>query len=327
MRIAFRLAVAALAVSWLAASVDLAAVGRALAATSGTAVLTAASASFAGNVAIAFRLRALLAGQGVHARAVQMLAINLAAFFYNLFLPVGGVGVAALRLQRLSPRTSGGFTAALTAMVCDRLAALVGLGLVGLAGWCADPRPKPRGTLLVLLAGTSALAVLAAPRAVPAAWRAFMRELQAGGSGAWWAAALARLRLALGSVARLSPGTLAGVVALSIAAQIPGVVVFFVLGRSLGLALTIAAMAWVRSVVVLVSVLPISVGGLGIREGILVLTLAASGVPPPAALALSILVFATTILAPGLIGGVLEARLWLRGELGTLPRRRAAGEP
>jgi uncharacterized membrane protein YbhN (UPF0104 family) len=326
-RIALRLAVAALALLWLATSVDLAAVGRALAAVSWRAVLLATIASFVGNVVIAFRLRVLLAGQGVRARASQTLAINLAAFFYNLLLPVGGVGVAALRLQRLSARATGGFTAALTAMVCDRLAALAGLGLVGLAGWVADPHPKPPGTLLVLLAGTGTIAVLAAPRAVPSAWRAFMRELQAGGSGTWWSAALARLRDALGSVARLSPGTLAAIVALSIAAQMPGVVVFWALGRALDLGPTFAAMAWVRSVVVLITVLPISIGGLGVREGMLVLTLAAYGVPVADALALSILVFATTILAPGLAGGALEGWHWLRGDVGSRDRHEPVKDP
>jgi uncharacterized membrane protein YbhN (UPF0104 family) len=312
-RVLVRLAVAAIALAWLATSVDLGAVGRALAATSWAAVALATVASFVGNVVIAFRLRVLLAGQGVRARASQTLAINLAAFFYNLILPVGGVGVAAMRLQRLSARTAGGFTAALTAMVCDRLVALVGLGLVGMVGWFADPHPKPPGGLLVLLAGTSAIGVLIAPRAVPTAWRAFMRELQAGGSGTWWSEALARLRHSLGSVARLSPGTLGRILALSIAAQVPGIVVFVVLGRGLGIAVTFAAMAWVRSVVVLFTVLPISIGGLGVREGMLVLTLSAYGVPASEALALSILVFATTILAPGLAGGVLEGVHWLRG--------------
>ncbi|MCC6763807.1 MAG: flippase-like domain-containing protein [Deltaproteobacteria bacterium] len=313
-RVVPRLAVAALALVWLATSIDLPTVGHALAATSRRAVLLATVASFVGNVVVAFRLRVLLGGQGVAGRASQMLAINLAAFFYNLFLPAGGVGVAALRLQRLSARTRGGFTAALTAMVCDRLAALAGLGVIGLAGWVADPQPKPPGGLLVLLAGTSAIGVLAAPRAVPTAWRAFLRELQAGGGGTWWSAALARLRRSLGSVARLSSGTLARILGLAIVAQIPGVFGYVALGRGLGIDVTFAAMAWVRSVVVLFTVLPISIGGLGVREGVLVLTLAAYGVPAADALALSILVFATTILAPGLVGGVLEGWHWRRGD-------------
>ena len=201
------------------------------------------------------------------------------------------------------------------------------LGIVGLAGWMADPHPKPPGGLLVLLAGTSAIAVLAAPRTVPAAWRAFMRELQAGGSGTWWSAALGRLRLSLGSVARLSPATLARIVVLSMAAQIPGALVFVVLGRGLGLDVSLPAMAWVRSVVVLFTVLPISIGGLGVREGVLVLVLGSYGVASSDALALSILVFAATILAPGLVGGALEAVHWLRGDVGSPRRHRVVRRP
>ena len=87
----------------------------------------------------------------------QTLAINLTAFFYNLLLPIGGVGVAALRLQRFSARTSGRFTAALTAMICDRLVALAAVGIVGLFCWLVDPHPKPPGSLLMLLAGAAAI--------------------------------------------------------------------------------------------------------------------------------------------------------------------------
>ena len=66
-------------------------------------------------------------------------------------------------------------------------------------------------------------------------------------------------------------------------------------------------MGWVRSIVQLVTVLPISIGGLGVREGALVLTLAWFGVADHDALALAILVFATTILAPGFVGACSRA--------------------
>jgi len=67
------------------------------------------------------------------------------------------------------------------------------------------------------------------------------------------------------------------------------------------------SMGWVRSVVTVLTLLPISIGGVGVREGALVFTLQSLGVPAHDALALSLLVFATTILAPGLAGGAVEA--------------------
>jgi uncharacterized membrane protein YbhN (UPF0104 family) len=312
-RAVLRIAVALGALAWLASRVDLALVGGALATTSASAVVVATVASFASNLVIAVRLSVLLAAQGVAVSVPQTLAINLTAFFYNLLLPIGGVGVAALRLQQFSARTSGRFTSALTAMICDRLVALAAVGIVGLFCWLVDPHPKPPGALLMLLAGAAAIGAFLAPRAVPASMRQLVRELQAGGSGTWWSAALLRLTHALGAVARLSPATLARIVGISILAQLPGIVVFVALAWGLGLPVSVASMGWVRSIVQLVTVLPISIGGLGVREGALVLTLAWFGVADHDALALAILVFATTILAPGFVGGVLEGVRWLRG--------------
>ena len=313
MRVLVRIAVAAIALVLLASRVDLAEVRAALVTTSPRTIGLATAVSFTANLAVAFRLRVLLAAQDVPARTRQTLAINLAAYFYNLFLPVGGVGVAALRLQRLSQRTRGRYTAALTAMVCDRLAAIAAVGFIGLVCWIADPHAKPVGGLLVLLGGLTAIGLLVAPRAVPLQVRHFVREFRAGGSGTWWSAALLRLSTALGLVARLSPTALASIFGISILAQLPGSVVFAILGQGLGLPVSLVAMGWIRSVVVLITVIPLSIGGLGVREGALVFTLAAFGVPAHDALALSILIFATTILAPGLAGGLLEGVRWLRG--------------
>ena len=167
--------------------------------------------------------------------------------------------------------------------------------------------------MVVLLCGLSTLGLLVAPRVVPLQVRHLVRELQAGDSGAWWSAALLRFSNALGSVARLSPAALTSIFGISILAQVPGILVFAALGQGLGLPVPLVSMGWIRSVVVLLTVLPISIGGLGVREGALVFTLHAFGVPAHDALALSILVFATTILAPGLAGGMVEAVQWLRG--------------
>jgi glycosyltransferase 2 family protein len=325
-RLLLRLAVAAAVLAAVATRVELGAVRDALVATPPGAIVVAMLASLAGNVIIAFRLQALLASQGIAVRAQQTLAINLAAFFYNLFLPVGGVGVAAVRLQHLSRRsggplpTGGRFTAALTAMVCDRLAAIAALGLVGVVCWFLDPHPKPVGGMIVLLGGVSAMAFMLVPRAIPADARRLARELQAEGVGTWWGAGLSRVGQALGSVARLSPATLARLLVMSVLAQMPGTLVFAVLGQGLGLPVSFVSMGWIRSVVVLLTVLPISIGGVGVREGALVFVLQMFGVSAADALALSILVFAATILAPGLAGGVLEALRWLRGTSDPLHR-------
>jgi hypothetical protein len=311
-----RIAVAAIALWLIASRVELHAVAAALAHTAPAAILVATIAAFVANFVIAFRLKVLLAAQGIVARTTETFAINLSAFFYNLFLPVGGVGVAALRLQRLARHSGGRYTAALTAIVCDRLAAATSLALVGLGCWLFDPHAKPAGGLVVLLFGATTLGLLLAPRAVPRQVRRFVRELHAGGSGTWWAAVLMRVANALGSVARLTPATIAAIVGISVLAQLPGIVVFASLGYGLGLGVPFVSMGWVRSVVVLITILPVSIGGLGVREGALVLMLQPFGTAPADALAMSLLVFTTTVLAPGLAGGVVEGAIWLRAGRG-----------
>ncbi len=64
------------------------------------------------------------------------------------------------------------------------------------------------------------------------------------------------------------------------------------------------AMAW--SVVALVIMLPISVGGLGPREGMFVVLFAAAGKPEEEALALGLLMFALSLAvrAPGVIAWI-----------------------
>ncbi len=311
-RALLRVAVAGIVLAVVASRVELAAVGRALAATPPRDVAVATVASFVSVLVIAWRLRVLLTAQGVPARVGQTFAINLAAFFYNLFLPIGGVGVAALRVQRLSSEASGRLTAALTAIVCDRLAAMAALGIVGLLCWVVDPHAKPAGGMLVLLGGVSTMAFLVAPRVVPRRMRTLAHRLHTAGAGTWWGAVLGRASHAVGAVARLPTPALAAIVGISIVAQLPGILAFVALGEGLGLSVPLLSMAWIRSVVVVLSLLPISIGGVGVREGALVLMLHGFGVPAHQAFALSILVFATTILAPGLAGGMVEGAHWLR---------------
>jgi uncharacterized protein (TIRG00374 family) len=311
-RAVVRIVVAIVVLVLVASRVELGAVKDALAATPPRDVVVATVASFVSLLVIALRLRVLLTAQGVPARLGETLAINLAAFFYNLFLPVGGVGVAALRVQALSREASGRLTAALTAIVCDRLAAIAALGIIGILCWVLDPHAKPAGGMLVLLGGMSTIGFLVAPRIVPSRVRQLASGLHATRGTTWWGAGLRRISHAIGSVARLPPSALVGIIAISLVAQLPGILVFVALGEGLGMSVPIVSMAWIRSVVVVLSLLPVSIGGVGVREGALVVTLHAFGIPAHEAFALSILVFATTILAPGLAGGLLEAAHWLR---------------
>lgn len=102
--------------------------------------------------------------------------------------------------------------------------------------------------------------------------------------------------------------------AISLVRQAIGIFGFFCLARSILLPIGALELGWVRSFVQLLAQLPISIAGLGVREGTLLGLLPLHGVSPPAAVAFSFLLLARSIfLAIG--GGLLEARyrlVWRR---------------
>jgi uncharacterized protein (TIRG00374 family) len=101
--------------------------------------------------------------------------------------------------------------------------------------------------------------------------------------------------------------------------------VVVLLGEALSLHASVGFLAASAAMVVLVVMLPISVAGLGSREGILVLLFTAAGEPKEAAIALGVLLFFVGLVArlPGVTG-------WLRRGAATQPERNdsvAAAKP
>ena len=72
------------------------------------------------------------------------------------------------------------------------------------------------------------------------------------------------------------------------------------------LAIPLITLDWVRAMVLIVQFIPVSIAGLGIREGVLVFILPIYGISPGDAMAFSLLLFALIIVI-GLVGGIFEA--------------------
>ena len=74
---------------------------------------------------------------------------------------------------------------------------------------------------------------------------------------------------------------------------------------ALGLEIHFVTLLWIVSLVYFIHMVPLTISGLGIREGVLVFLLPYFGVDPTDALAFSLIVFGFT-LSIGLLGGILE---------------------
>lgn len=88
------------------------------------------------------------------------------------------------------------------------------------------------------------------------------------------------------------------------------IISFYVLALSLNISIDFFVIGWIRSAVMLATMIPISISGFGIREGVLIYLLKFYGVSPSLAVAFSFLSFAKNLFAP-LTGGILELRNFL----------------
>jgi uncharacterized membrane protein YbhN (UPF0104 family) len=88
------------------------------------------------------------------------------------------------------------------------------------------------------------------------------------------------------------------------------VVLLFGMGlcaRAVGIDADWSTLAWVRALVALATLLPVSVSGLGLREAGFAVLLEPYGVPVAQAVALSLLVFSQVLFLAAL-GAIVEAR-------------------
>lgn len=84
-----------------------------------------------------------------------------------------------------------------------------------------------------------------------------------------------------------------------------GVLSFYFFVKAMSINLGVFTIGWIRSALAIVSLLPFSFAGFGIREGSLIILLNQYGVAPHIAIALSLLLFIRNLLTAAL-GGVLD---------------------
>jgi glycosyltransferase 2 family protein len=303
-----RCAIAVAILAWLFHEVSPASVlGEASSAAPG-ALLAAFLLALLAHVVIADRLRRLVQALGMRLSTLNLLQINLSTVFYGLILPAGNVTGIIARFYRMS-RHEPNYAGIAVALAFERLITTLTLCLVGIAFWLAD-WPADWPALVLMLSALAALLVLHAALFTTAPVLARLR----GSLGRWWPDRLTSLRETLRDSRDLSGAVVAKVFALSILTHALGVIAYGLVASALDLDLSLATIAWTRSAAVLIAILPISVAGLGVREGAMVVLLAPYGIAAADALAYALLAFATTILAVGLVGGLLETVRLLRGQ-------------
>jgi len=213
--------------------------------------------------------------------------------FFSLCLPtsIGGDFVKAYRLSD----TPHGRLLAGCSVIADRLTGLAALGV--LAGTTIAARRFS-------LPGWTTLAV-GAVLLTAAAWL-FMKAV---GSLDRLIDAVPEQHKAREFLSKLlpyqeRPQLMAKAVFYSMVVQVGGVVGVALVARGLGLTVPLGAWFYIVPLVALAMVLPVSISGVGVREGGLVFLLAPFGVSAEQAVTLGLLWFLTSIVC-GLLGGIV----------------------
>ena len=249
---------------------------------------------YAGGQLVSARKWALLAGAfGFHRPYAAYARLYFAGMFVNLLGPstIGGDVIRTLGLGRPDRRALAAYT-----VLADRglgLTVLVGIGLAALAAFPEYGLPHGLGRLTGVLA---ALLV-----------------------GSWWIAPRVARLLPRGTRLRrmiesdLAPlwrerAVLIGAAALSLVFHLMETTVEWILARALGLAVPFSYCLVLHPAVSVLAAVPVSIAGLGIREGGYAFFLEHIGVPPAAALTFGLLWFGVVVLG-ALPGGLLLWRM------------------
>lgn len=266
---------------------------------------------FAATVVIAYvqsvQLWLLLRSVDIPLGAWEVFETNMITRFYGQLLP-SELMAGAVKFYRLAgPRRQWGEVMA--AQVCFRLLNTLVLVLLGLGFWLID-RPAGAGWLVgPILAATAVGALglhlfLAREASVRLARRVLPARLRAALERPRFRRARDLMRSTSRSY-RIFGGVTLPVTGIAVFRHLLGIVSFGMFATAVGVDLSYVSIGWIRVVLQGVMLLPISVSGLGVREGSLVLLLQQYAVPPSQAVALSLVLFATGVLSNA-IGGVFE---------------------
>lgn len=263
-------------------------------------VAVAAVAVLMSVVVGAFRWGGFLKEVGLRLSGREQIRLTLEGAFFNAFLPtgVGGDAYKALRLRG----EPGAASRAGASVLLDRWAGMIGLAMVGVAGFTIQavrgPVARP-GTV----AGLLGVGIVVASAALLWIGPNLLGGLHEPESIDGLKNQVTLSARAIVRVGRRPRATAAGL-ALGLASALLLLVGQIAVGNALGITLPKGALGGILLLAAVVTVLPVTLNGLGVREAIYVWTLAAYGISREEALAFALLVLAS-FLAASLVGGIV----------------------
>ena len=299
---ALQVVVAVAALSYLAQLLEWTQVRAAVQRAEGSWLLLAFALQFPLLAALTLRWSVILRALGHRLPRATLARWYLSFFLYSCVLP-GTLGGDVVRGGACSRHT--GPIHAASSILTERVCGMMSVFLWGPVGVLLlsieDRRVFGEELLMVLLA--AGIATLFGGLGV-----LFVRTLHLPLPLPTMPARGVRLRRVwsgLEEVMRLRVSTLARALGWSAAAQFADMLAMYALAIGLGVPVHLAVLVVLVPVTYVVTLVPISLGGLGIREGVTVFFLANAGVSPSDATLLAILVFTTKAFL-GMLGAMTQ---------------------
>jgi uncharacterized membrane protein YbhN (UPF0104 family) len=253
--------------------------------------------TLAGIILSAWRWQRVLGALEVDTRLPNLVSHYLAGQFVGNFLP-STIGGDVLRVSRLSAASEVPGPSVFASVVIERLTGWIVLPLLTLAGLALQPSLLRLGVASELALALSIGTLLLLAGIVAAAGSRRMAGRFAANEG--WTRFIGAVHVGIDSLRR-RPQAAAGIIGVATVYQLSPVLAAWFATRALGLHLPMLALLAFTPVVAIAQVLPLSLNGLGIREGAFVLFLGPLGVSTGQAVAVGLVVYALT-LAVSLLG-------------------------
>jgi uncharacterized protein (TIRG00374 family) len=269
----------------------------------------AALVSILGVLGRAYRWQILLEGLGVSVPVRELTNLWFIGFLFNNLLP-SGLGGDAIRIYELSRLTRRG-TAAVSSVFVDRflgMLALQSLALIALIFSYQIIGPQVSlATLVFFVIGAAVAWMLFNPRLRDLLGRyfSFLSE---------WAV-LRPVKAFYNSMHQYGMAALGKAFLVSLLFNVLLIAMNVLIALSLGAHLSLWYFMLFVPITSLVLILPISLGGLGVREGTYVMLFTQAGMSNRVAFSMSLLVFALGTVMNGIIGGVIYILRGTRGYL------------
>jgi uncharacterized membrane protein YbhN (UPF0104 family) len=233
--------------------------------------------------------------------------INFITSFYSLFLP-GYLAGGVIRWHRIA-RHDGKPAQALAIVVFGRVLSTLVSVAIGFGCWALDERARhvpAYGIALAVMFVTLLVAYWLLFTGKHASWGAdwltrqkWVPVLMASKTG--------KVLHAASRFEQLGKRRLGATIGLLTVHELIGILSFYLLAVALDMGLSFIAVGWVRCYVALVTMLPLTLMGIGVRDGSLIVLLRTYAISPALAVSYSTLLLGRTFIL-GVLGGLCE--LW-----------------